>query len=51
MVQVSDTKEKVAEGSISKLRDLSVYKVVVIEGKRTIRYSLISEQQIKIRQI
>ena len=43
MVRVSGIEERVVETPVSKLRDSAAYKVVVIEGKGTIRYSLVPE--------
>ena len=48
MVQVHGIEGYVAEMSVSKLRDPSTYKTVVIEGKGAIRHSLVPEQQVRI---
>ena len=43
MIRVSGIEERVIETPVSKLRDSAAYKVVVIEGKGAIRYSLVPE--------
>ena len=48
MVQFSGIEGRAEETSVSKLRDPSTYKTVVIEGKGAIRYSLVPEQQVRI---
>ena len=49
VVQVSGVKHSVAKGSISKLRDLSVYKMVMIEGKSAVRHSLVPGYQVRTK--
>jgi len=47
MVQVSGIEGPAEETSISKLRDPSAYKTVVIEGKGAIRHSLVPEYEVR----
>jgi hypothetical protein len=51
MVQVHGIEDDVAEISVSKLRDPSTNKTVVIEGKGAIRHSLVPEHQVRIGRI